>query len=73
MPNSEALEDLYASASRQGLEAIDFREPDLDDELTAIAFVPHASVKPFLAYLKLAGTNFHAKNSCAEVPAAEVN
>ena len=69
-----ALEELYTRAAQDGLELIHFREPDLDHELTAIAFVPHASVKPFLASLKLAGTDFHAKKSCTGiVRAAEIN
>jgi hypothetical protein len=71
--NTSALEDLYTRAEEDDLELIQFREPDLNHELTAIAFIPHASVKPFLASLKLAGTDFHAKKSCTGVRAAEIN
>lgn len=73
MQNASALEDLYTRAEEDDLELIEFREPDLDHELTAIAFIPHASVKPFLASLKLAGTDFHAKKSCTGIRAAENN
>ena len=73
MQNASALEDLYTRAEEDDLELIEFREPDLDHELTAIAFIPQASVKPFLASLKLAGTDFHAKKSCTGIRAAENN
>jgi len=60
VPSPEALEELYSRAFDDGHDVISFREPDLGDQLTAIAFVPHEHVKPFLANLPLAGKHFRA-------------
>jgi len=68
--SSSALEELYSRAEADELELISFREPDLDDQLTALAFVPSQEVKPYLASLRLAGTDFHAKKGCAGVRSA---
>lgn len=55
--DTKHLEALHARAETQDLLVIPFREPDLDDELTSLAFVPHASNRPFLSNLPLAGKN----------------
>ena len=60
-PSSELLETLLTEASHDGYETISFREPDLDHELTAIAFVPSEQVKAYLRKLPLAGKHFTSK------------
>lgn len=50
------LEELGGRARAHGLRAVAFREPDLGDELTALAFVPHEQNRPFLRKLPLAGS-----------------
>lgn len=54
-PCAEALEDLLARALAAELTVHPFREPDIEDQLTAIAFSPDPRNKRFLACLPLAG------------------
>ncbi len=63
VPSPEALEELLSRASCDGYDVISFREPDLKDQLTAIAFVPHEQVKSFLSHLPLAGKHFRASKT----------
>lgn len=49
------LEKLSDRASALQLDVIAFREPDLGDQLTSLAFVPHSENRRFLARLPLAG------------------
>lgn len=54
-PCSESLFELYVRAQDAMLAVEAFREPDLGDEITALAFLPHADNVRFLANLSLAG------------------
>ena len=49
---------LCERARSRSLDVIEFREPDRDFELTAIAFVPHERVRRLLSNLPLAGKQF---------------
>lgn len=49
------LETLYTDALANGHDVVAFREPDLEHEITAIAFAPSPAVKPLLSRLSLAG------------------
>jgi Peptidyl-tRNA hydrolase PTH2 len=55
--NSEALTELYIKARRESLTVQAFREPDLGDEITAIAFLPSKETVGLLSNLPLAGRN----------------
>jgi Mg/Co/Ni transporter MgtE len=66
--NESSLQKLLESAVDRGLDAIPFYEPDIDDALTSIAFVPHVENKKYLSNLSLAGRksgkiNKHQKSS----------
>jgi hypothetical protein len=52
VPSEGALESLLASTQARGLAVVAFREPDLEDSLTAIAIEP--SAKRLLSGLPLA-------------------
>lgn len=54
-PSSESLFELYVRAQSESLTVEEFREPDLGDEITALAFLPHENNVRFLANLPLAG------------------
>lgn len=55
-PSSRALYELYVqSLSSPDLSVVPFREPDLGDEITALAFLPSERTVHFLANLPLAG------------------
>lgn len=54
-PDSESLTELYVNAKQAHLTVEAFREPDLGDEITALAFLPCAQNVRFLASLPLAG------------------
>ncbi len=71
--SSSALEELHEQAVSDGFQLVHFREPDLADQLTSIAFVPHETVKPYLSSLKLAGTDFHATTKCVGARPARTN
>ena len=49
------LEELRSQAHTRGLACVSFHEPDMAEELTALAFIPHGSNKSFLSNLPLAG------------------
>ena len=53
--DSNSLNALLEKSSQRELDAISFREPDLDDELTALAFAPHPHNRKLLSNLPLAG------------------
>lgn len=57
--NAEALYNLNLDAAKHGLQTTVFREPDLADELTAIAFPPNSGNRKFLSNLPLAGKKLH--------------
>lgn len=61
-PCTESLEALLQDAHLNGFDTVVFREPDLDDELTAVAFVPNEAVKKYLRKLPLAGKHHIEKN-----------
>lgn len=56
------LEALFWRTLSSGLEPVTFREPDLNHELTAIAFTPNEANKQFFAGLPLAGKGTGAIN-----------
>ena len=60
--DSGSLELLFERAISRELTPIPFREPDLGDSLTSVAFVPHAENRRFLAGLPLAGRRAGAVN-----------
>lgn len=67
-PCADALEGLLSRALAAGLTVHPFREPDIGDQLTAIAFSPDPRNKRFLSSLPLAGkqtgsTSKHASAS----------
>lgn len=55
--NAESLHDLKTSAENQGITVVIFREPDLGDEITALAFEPGEKTREFLTHLPCAGRN----------------
>lgn len=58
-----ALSELYSRAlTNPNLILVPFYEPDLGDELTAIAFLPSKETARFLANLPLAGRSRIPKN-----------
>jgi peptidyl-tRNA hydrolase len=52
--NEEKLLALWQEAERQGIECIGFREPDMDNQLTAICLEPDHRTKKLCQHLKLA-------------------
>ena len=54
----DCLERLLQRAQAKHLKTIPFHEPDLDNQLTSVAFVPNQSNKAFLSNLPLAGKGF---------------
>lgn len=67
-PCFESLATLHQNALDVGLDVVPFYEPDLDNEITSLAFVPSEKNKKFLANLPLAGrksgkTNKHTANT----------
>lgn len=61
-PSSESLFELYVRAQDASLTVEAFREPDLGDEITALAFLPHAENVRFLANLPLAGKHLPSED-----------
>jgi len=57
--NAEALSELQEEARKRGIKVTEFREPDLGDEITALAFEPSAKTRKLLANLPLAGRKLH--------------
>lgn len=56
-PNAEALSSLQEKTRSRGITVTEFREPDLGDELTALAFAPSDSTRRLLSNLPCAGRN----------------
>jgi len=67
------LEKLLANTMVRGLESVSFREPDRAHELTAIAFIPHESVKSLLAQLPLSGKHFVERERPASTTTNTIN
>lgn len=55
VPNEAGLYDLLERAGAKDITTVTFREPDLGDELTAIAFHPGQATRKLLSNLPLAG------------------
>lgn len=60
--NAEQLYSLYEKATSEGFTVTIFREPDLGDEITALAFNPDSKVPAFLSQLPCAGRNLTQDN-----------
>lgn len=54
VPDENALMDLISEAHRRGIMHTGVREPDIDDELTAVAFTPGRAAQKLCANLPLA-------------------
>jgi peptidyl-tRNA hydrolase len=54
VPDEIALMDLISEASRRGITRVAVREPDIGDEITAVAFEPGVAAKRLCACLPLA-------------------
>lgn len=54
VPDEDALLDLITEASRRGIIRTAVREPDLDNEATAVALAPGAAARKLCASLPLA-------------------
>ena len=52
--NSDSLEEMVSKACEKGLMAVEFREPDLKNQLTAVAFPPDSRNNQLFRELKLA-------------------
>ena len=57
--DASSLSALQEKAKSRSLEVQEFREPDLGDEITALAFTPSSKVRRLLSNLPLAGKNLH--------------
>lgn len=56
-PNAAALSSLQEHARARNITVSEFREPDLGDEITALAFAPSAETRRLLSNLPCAGRN----------------
>lgn len=54
VPDEDALLDLITEASRRGITRTAVREPDLDNEATAVALAPGDAARKLCANLPLA-------------------
>jgi len=59
--NAESLSDLRDLASERDIPVTAFREPDLGDEITALAFQPSEATRKLLANLPLVGRRLSAQ------------
>lgn len=57
--DARELSFLKADAEDKGLKVTEFREPDLGDEITALAFAPGEETRKFLSNLPCAGRKLH--------------
>lgn len=64
--NAKKLTELKTSAETLGLTVVLFREPDLGDEITALAFAPGAKTREFLSNLPCAGRSLKNQDSLKE-------
>jgi len=55
--NAAQLSELQEKALSLGIKVVEFREPDLGDEITALAFAPGAETRRLLSNLRCAGRN----------------
>lgn len=53
--DADKLQQLFQQAQNQGHDIVAFNEPDLNNEITSIAFSPDNKNRGFLAHLPLAG------------------
>lgn len=54
VPNEDALHDLISEAHRRGIVHVGVREPDINDEVTAVALEPGLAAQKLCAQLPLA-------------------
>lgn len=66
VPDERALHALVAKAEARGLLCGTFREPDLADELTAVAFAPGRETRRLCSNLPLAGRRLSAQDPLVE-------
>ena len=59
-PNEDAVLDLITEASRRGIERTAVREPDLNDEVTAVALAPGPAARKLCANLPRAMRDIEA-------------
>lgn len=64
--SAESLKKLFHKSQEQDFDVVCFEEPDLNNEITSIAFAPNSENRGFLSNLPLAGRktgtiNKHAK------------
>lgn len=64
--DAEALSELQEKAKSRSIDVQEFREPDLGDEITALAFAPGKATKKLLSNLPLAGKNLHNQHKLHE-------
>ena len=64
--NAQELSELQEKAISRGITVQEFREPDLGDEITALAFAPSANTRKLLSNLPLAGKNLHNQKNLHE-------
>lgn len=64
--NAAELSVLQERARLRGIVVQEFREPDLGDEVTALAFAPGDATRKFLSNLPCAGKNLHNQSVLKE-------
>ena len=64
--DAQALSELQEKAVARGITVQEFREPDLGDEITALAFAPGKPTRRLLSNLPLAGKNLHNQHNLHE-------
>ena len=60
--DAKNLEKLFQQAKTHNFDVIDFKEPDLNNEITSIVFSPNKKNRRFLANLPLAGIKTGKRN-----------
>lgn len=65
--NSQSLLELEKKALVQDYQIVSVREPDIDDELTAILFVPSKKNRSLLSNLPCLGKQDKRQNSITEL------
>ena len=60
--NARELSELQEKAIERGLKVTAFREPDIGDEITALAFEPSEDTRKFLSNLPCAGKKLHQQD-----------
>ena len=64
--DAEALSELQEKAKTRGIDVQEFREPDLGDEITALAFSPSPETRKFLSNLPLTGKSVQNQRNLRE-------